>query len=177
MGHSLGTIKCMRYMSEGALADYISKLILLAPFDKNAFIQARAGDVLEGLLAAAKLKIDEGLGHKVVPVPEFEDYPVTWQTFYSWYQDTELNKVWDFWRGEGYDFPILARVKQPIMVALGSEDQFVDFPQFDVSARSALNLIADKAQKPKTCLFEGCGHSFTGFEDQLAAQVIKFVVD
>ena len=35
-GHSLGTIKVIRYLFEGEYKNKISKLILLAPFEKHA---------------------------------------------------------------------------------------------------------------------------------------------
>lgn len=49
MGHSLGTIKVVRYLYEGELKDKVNKLILLAPFDRKGFFVSQNKDLDEML--------------------------------------------------------------------------------------------------------------------------------
>ncbi len=174
VGHSLGTIKSVRYLFEGRHKDKITKLILLAPFDKNAFMKIKAPGKWHSFVEKAKEKINEGKGREIVPVPEWEDYPVSYETFYSWYEQSDLSCIWDFYRKD-YNFPILQKIKIPVKVILGEKDDFVNYPQFGVSAQKALGIIKRYISSCETFLIPGSGHTYFGFEKEVADQVGLFV--
>ncbi len=173
IGHSLGTIKSVRYLFEGKYKDKIESLILLAPFDKNAYIQRKSQDKWKEYLKIAEKKISEGKGGQIVPLPEYEDYPITYNTFVSWYNQTDLSCMWDFYRKD-YTFPVLKQTNIPVLAILGSEDDFMIFPEFGVSPESALNKIKEVVKDSETVLLQGSGHTFFGFEDQLATAIASF---
>jgi predicted alpha/beta-fold hydrolase len=174
LGHSLGTIKIVRYLSEGELADMVSKLVLLAPFDKNAFLEDKASNRRDEFVSIAKAKIDAGQGEEIVPVPEFEDFPVSYTTFHSWYHSSELSNMWDFYRAD-YDFPIMRGIQVPVKALLGSEDHFVTFPKFNEDAASALACIKANIPDVETVLLKGTGHAFQGQEKIVAKEVAEFL--
>jgi len=174
IGHSLGTIKVIRYLFEGKYKNKINSLILLAPFDKNAWIQRKSQDKWKEYLKVAEQKIADGKGEEVVPLPDYEDYPVTYNTFVSWYNQSDLSCVWDFYRKD-YDFPILRQINVPVKTILGSKDDFMDYPEFGVSPQSALARIKELVKNSETVLLEGSDHVYRVFEDQLATEVANFV--
>ena len=175
IGHSLGTIKVVRYLFEGKYKDKIESLILLAPFDKNAWIQRKSQDKWKDYLKVAEQKIAEGKGEEVVPLPDYEDYPVTYNTFLSWYNQSDISCMWDFYRKD-YDFPILRQINVPVKVILGSKDEFMDFPEFGVSQQSALDKTKEVVKNSQTVLLNGSDHVYRGFEDQLATEVASFEI-
>lgn len=173
IGHSLGTIKAVRYLFEGEHKDSIEKLILLAPFDKNAFMERKAPGKLKEFLQVAEEKITAGLGTEIVPLPEYEDFPMSYITFVSWYNQSDLSCMWDFYRKQ-YTFPMLNKITVPVKVLLGDKDQFIEYPEFGVSAESALSIIKKHIKNCETVLLKDSGHTFDGFEDKVAREVVNF---
>lgn len=174
-GHSLGTIKAVRYLFEGKFRQDITKMILLAPFDKNVFMEIKAGDKLEEYLEVARSIIQSGKGQDLVPVPEYEDFPMTYETFLSWYDKTDLNSIWDFYRAKDYHFPILKQIKIPVLAVLGDQDEFVNYPDYGVSAQQALATIESNIPTSQTLLLESTGHTYKGKESELAKSVGDFL--
>lgn len=175
IGHSLGTLKVVRYLFEGEHKNTIEKLILLAPFDKNAFMERKAPGKLKEFLQVAEEKIAAGKGTEVVPLPEYEDYAMSYTTFLSWYNQSNLSCIWDFYKKD-YEFPILKQITIPVKVILGDKDIFIEYPEFGVSAESALNTIKKHIKNCETVLLEGSGHTFDGFEEKVAEEVAKFTI-
>jgi pimeloyl-ACP methyl ester carboxylesterase len=173
IGHSLGTIKAVRYLFEGEHKDKISRLILLAPFDKNAFLERNAPGKWQEQLAQAEAKIADGKAEEIVPIPEFEEYPITYRTFVSWYNQTDLSRIWDFYQKD-YDFPILKQINIPVKVIIGSEDVFIAYPEFGVSTESAMDTIKKHIKDCETVVIKSSGHTYLGFEDQVADEVVSF---
>lgn len=174
VGHSLGTIKVVRYLFEGQHKDKVAKLVLLAPFDKNVFMEMKAGNDWDNFLKNAKDKIDSGKGQEIVPVPEYEDYPVTYETFYSWYNKTDLNRIWDFYK-QPYEETLISQLSLPVKVILGSEDEYTTYPSYHETPESVLKTLNEKIQNCETHLLAHAGHSFKGHEAELANEVVKFL--
>lgn len=174
MGHSLGTIKIVRYLFEGAFRSSVEKLVLLAPFDKNAFIVRKAGARWDEFLKAAHKKIAAGKGEEVVRVPEYEDFPLSYQTFYSWYQKDDLSCMWDFYRTD-YDFPVLHKIEVPVLAILGERDQFVTYPEFNETAETALSIMKKHLPHAETLHLLDCNHTFKGQEEAVASATAAFV--
>ncbi len=170
IGHSLGTLKAVRYLKEGAHPDLVQKLVLLAPFDKNAFLERKAPGSWQVFLDRATEMVSQGNGREIVPVPEMEDFPMSFQTFLSWYTQSDVNCIWDFYRS-GYDFPGLKGITVPVKVILGDKDPFVVYPEFGVDSRQALKLIQQHIPQCETTLLEGCNHTFDGFESRIGYEV------
>lgn len=173
-GHSLGTIKSVRYLFEGKYKDKIKKLVLLAPFDKNVFIEVKASGKWNEFLETAKQKINDGKGRDIVPVPEYEDFSMSYQTFYSWYIQDDLSCMWDFYRKD-YDFPVMKKVNVPVKVILGSKDEFISYKGFGTTSKGCLETMKKNIKDCQTVLIEGSEHCYEGFEDEVADEVSKFV--
>ena len=175
-GHSLGTIKIIRYLFEGEYKDKINKLILLAPFDKNVFMEIKAPGQWQDFVQVAKQKIDGGEGDSLVPVPGYEDFPITYNTFYSWYNPSDLNKIFDFYKKD-YQSPILKQINIPVKVILGERDEFVNYPQFSENSSTALSYLQNQIPNCETYLVAAAEHTYLGYEDEVAMEVVKFLYD
>jgi predicted alpha/beta-fold hydrolase len=173
-GHSLGTIKSIRYLFEGEYKDKIKKLVLLAPFDKNAFMEVKAPKKWQEFVEIAKQKIIEGKGREIVPVPEYEDFAMSYQTFYSWYVQDDLSCIWDFYR-KNYDFPVIKKINIPTKVIIGNKDAFISYPGFGTTTESCMKIMKKNIKDCETVIIGGSEHCYIGFEDLVADEVAKFV--
>lgn len=174
IGHSLGTIKLIRYLFEGEYKEKVSKLVLLAPFDKNAFMEIKAPGKWHEFIDVARKKIKEGKGKEVVPVPEYEDYPLTFETFHSWYNQSDLNSMFDLYRKD-YGFPILNKIDIPVKVVLGEKDEYTSYPTLGVTQMGVLDTLKKNIHSCETVLIPNCEHTFFGFEEKVAKEVASFI--
>lgn len=173
MGHSLGTIKAVRYLFEGKYKEDIEKLILLAPFDKNSYVEKKTdGGWLEHGKIAQKF-VDEGKGRERIP-DTFDDFPMSYQTYFSWYKDDELGRMFDFYNPK-YDFPVLSKITIPVKVIVGDKDDVLYMPEFNGSADEVGNILQKKIKKSKVNIIKGANHTFSGKEQEVVNEVITFL--
>lgn len=173
IGHSLGTIKSVRYIFEGEYKDLINKLVLLAPFDKNGYIVRKVGDKLTEYLNIADQKISKGKGEEIV-TDDMEDYPVTYITYKSWYSQDDLGFMWDFYRIGTYNFPIISNIQIPVKIIVGDQDEYFYIPEFNNLAQVE-NLLKEKIQKLDLSILNGSKHTYVGFEDQVSNLTSTFI--
>lgn len=172
-GHSLGTIKAVRYMYEGEYRDKVKKLVLLAPFDKNGYIQRHSGAKRASRLEEAVAKLKEGNGEETVP-NNFEDYPISYETYVSWYENNDLSNMFDFYLGVTADFPILKKLKVPVKVIVGTKDEDFYIPEFS-TLTSTTEILNKNIKRLEIDLIEGAGHTYVGHEDQVAKSVTDYI--
>lgn len=173
MGHSLGTIKSVRYLFEGKYANMIQSLILLAPFDKNAYLEVKNKDEWKKHVEIAKEKIDNGQGLGSIP-DTFDDYPMSFITFYSWYKPGDLSEMFDFYRKD-YDFPVLNKIDIPVKVIFGGKDVFAFFPEeFNQDARDIKQIFERNIKNCEVTVLPESGHVFRGFEDEVGEILIEY---
>lgn len=171
-GHSLGTVKAVRYLSEGKLKIHVKKLILLAPFDKKPLVRSFTNTPLDDLLKRAQQKVDEGKGDELI-TREFDDISFSYRTYVSWYKQDDLGRMFEFCNKD-YDFPVLKGIKIPVKVIVGSEDEY-----FHVSNRDhpeeALEILSENIPNCETVLLKGAKHQYQGHEARLAKEIISFI--
>jgi len=171
-GHSLGTIKVVRYLFEGEYKAQLDKLILLAPFDKKALMVDSGRTDIQGLLDKASLKVAEGQGEEIITT-EFEDIEVSYKTFISWYQQDDLGRMFEFCSSD-YDFPILKKINIPTKIIVGSEDEY--FHQSNPEhPEEAMEILLKNIPNAKGKLIKHAPHSFVPYEGEMAHEVSLFV--
>jgi len=171
-GHSLGTMKAVRYMHEGKYKDKIEKLILLAPFDKKALMNAFTDTPINELIQKAQLEIEAGNGDQII-TSEFDSIKVSYKTYVSWYKQDDLGRMFEFSSPE-YDFPALKALQIPVKVIVGSLDEFF-YVKEPNNYQKALDLLKSHIPNCETILVKGANYGYTGFEDILATEVTKFL--
>lgn len=173
MGHSLGTMKVVRYLFEGEYRDKINKLILLSPFDKKGLMVSEGRKDIEGLLNKAQTMVDEGKGEELI-TPEFEEIIVSYKSFISWYKQDDLGRTFEFCTHD-YDFPILKQIQIPTKIIVGSKDEYFHLSNPE-HPEEAMELLIKNISNSKGKIIEGAVHSFEPLEDIMAKEVSVFVL-
>lgn len=171
-GHSLGTVKAVRYLREGRYTDKIEKLILLSPFDKKGALLAYTRAPIEELLGKAQQKVDEGKGDEII-TEEFDSIEISYKTYISWYKQDDLGRMFEFC-SQDYDFPALKAIAVPTKVIVGSKDEFFHLSNPE-HPEQALSLMKKHILNCQTKLIEGANHGYKNFEHVLADEIESFV--
>ncbi len=172
-GHSLGTIKVVRYLFEGEHKDKVNKLILLCPFDKKGLMQVSGRQDLEKLLSLATDKVNEGKGKETV-TKEFEDMELSYNTFISWYKQDDLGRVFEF-SSPDYDFPTLKSIAVPTKVIVGSKDEYFYVTDKE-HPEKAMGILLKNIPTSEGIIIKGATHSFKPYEEEMAKEVTEFVL-
>lgn len=171
-GHSLGTNKITRYLSEGKNTEFVKALICIDSFEKTALIEDYSKGKWRDHLKIAQEMIKNGRGDEMVPI-EFEELTISYQTYHSWYVDNDITHTFDV-DNEDYDFPILRAIKIPVHFIIGSEDEF-----FSMSAkgdyRNKLDFVIKQLQKGSGDIIDGGRHDLIGVEDDVADSVVGYL--
>lgn len=171
MGHSLGTMKAVRYLVEGELKDKINNLVLLAPFDKKGYMIIQKLDT-EALLEKAQKMVDEGKGNELI-TPEFGDGITSYKTFMSWYKQDDLGRMFEF-SSPQYEFPILKQINIPTKIVVGSKDEYF-YPTSPNHPEEAMAILLKNIQNSEGKIIEGAVHSFNPHQELMADEVINFI--
>ncbi|HUW21815.1 MAG TPA: alpha/beta hydrolase [Candidatus Bathyarchaeia archaeon] len=174
MGHSLGTMKAVRYLFEGEYKNKINKLILLSPFDKKGFMVSFGRGDIKGLLNKAQKMVDDGKGEELV-TSEFEEGVMSYKTFISWYKQDVLGRMFEFCT-HYYDFPILKQIQIPTKIIVGSKDEYFHLSNPE-HPEEAMDLLLKHIPNSKGKIINGAVHSFKPHEDIMAKEVSSFVLN
>lgn len=166
-GHSLGTMKAVRYLFEGKHGSEIKKLVLISPFDNGFIKYAGSEEAQAEKLKIARKMIDEGKALEFVP-DGFAYTNMSWQTFASWGNLDDMGKIWYF-SNPNYCFPVLDKIKIPVKAVIGSKDEHVD------NKKEAMNIISKHINDFGFKIIDGALHSYWGYEKDLANVVLEFV--
>jgi len=172
-GHSLGTIKAVRYLFEGEYKNKISKLILLAPFDKKGYMIVQKLDT-EKLLVKAQGMLDSGKGDELI-TPDFGDGTTSYNTFISWYKQDDLGRMFEFCSPK-YGFPILKQIKVATKIIVGSNDEYF-YPTNPKHPEEAINILLKNIPNAKGKIVDGAVHSFKPHEAIMAKEVSLFALN
>jgi pimeloyl-ACP methyl ester carboxylesterase len=171
-GHSLGTVKSVRYLFEGFYKDKISKLILLAPFDKKGLMIATGRADLDNLLQKAEQKVSENKGDELIS-EKFDDTSTSYNTFISWYKQDDLGRMFEFCSHD-YDFPILKQIQIPTKIIVGSRDEYF-YPTNPEHPEEAMKILLSNIPVAEGRMIENAAHSFYPHEGQMVKEVIGFI--
>lgn len=171
-GHSLGTVKVVRYLTEGKHHNKIAKLILLAPFDKKGYLIANNKPKLEDLLIKAEKVIEKGNGADLIS-GEFGDGDMSYKTFVSWYKQDDLGRMYEFC-SKDYEFPVLKAIKVPTKIIVGSVDEYF-YPTNTDNFEEAMEILLNKIPISVGKIIPDTPHSFKPHEDIMANEVISFI--
>lgn len=173
MGHSLGTLKAVRYLFEGKYKSKINKLILLSPFDKKGKMISSGRKDIERLLSKAQKMVDEGKGEELI-TPEFDENSLSYQTFISWYKQDDLGRMFEFCT-PSYGFPILKQISIPTKIIVGTKDEYFHLSNPE-HPEEAMELLLKNIPNSKGKFIEGAVHSFKPHEDLMVKEVSDFAL-
>jgi pimeloyl-ACP methyl ester carboxylesterase len=120
----------------------------------------------------AKDQIESGNGLEYIPA-HWEEVKMSYQTFYSWYQEDDLSCMFDFYR-EDYDFPILNKITIPVHTVVGDKDEFF-YRTNPENPQEAMQILLKNLKKGSGKLIPGATHNLRGYEDVLVEEISGFI--
>jgi pimeloyl-ACP methyl ester carboxylesterase len=171
-GHSLGTMKVVRYLSEGKYVGKIKKLILLAPFDIMQLLEDATKGKWPEYLKKAEQKVKEGKGRELIP-EEYLDVKISYQTYVSHHKQDDFEKMFAV-HDKNYKFPLLNKIQIPVKIIVGTEDPYFN-PANPKDPQEALETLLKNIKNSEGQLIMGSGHGYEEYEDLVADGVLHFI--
>ena len=171
-GHSLGTMKIVRYLFEGNYVGKVKKLILLAPFDIMQLLNDATKGKWKEYLKIAEQKVEEGKGMEIIP-EHFLDVKMSYQTYVSHHRQDDYVRMFAVHDGN-YKFPLLNKINIPVKIIVGTDDPYFH-PANTKKPQEALDLLLGNIKISEGALIKGSQHVYEGFENEVAEEVLKFI--
>ena len=172
IGHSVGTVKVVRYLFEGEYKNNIAKLILISPIDPLGGRIAHGRNNIDEFLKKAEDKVNQGEGNEMI-TSEFDHDDVSYQTFISWYKRDDLGRMFEFCNKE-YDFPILNQIRIPVKAIAGTKDEYLH-PSNPENPEEAMNILSKDIKDFDYKIIKDSGHNFDGFGNELVIEIINYI--
>lgn len=174
-GHSLGCTKIvytyneLKEEKEEDILKYIKGVILLSLVDIPKTLKMYLGSNFDSYLKLAEEKEQEGRIYDLMPKEAFI-HPVSVKTFLRY---AKYNKDIDF-AGYGRDNKLekLNNIDVPLFMRWGNDKEMI-LQKADELVTLVNNIIINK--KKDIDYVEGSNHSYTGKEEIVAKQIIKFI--
>lgn len=165
-GHSLGCNKVMNYILKPGIPK-IDKCVLLAPCDIVGFeIECDGKELYEELCVSSEKMLDSGNGKEIlsydnlISAAAFSDFRI---------EDCDADIF--RYRCDGYVHNGLNGLDKKIMIILGDNDEYIsDLKRCEEFFR---NNVDEENLNFK--IVKGASHNFSGFEDMLIREIIKFI--
>ena len=171
-GHSLGTFKIVRYLFEGTYPEIVNKLILLAPFDNIYMAESYTKGKWKDYVKQAKQMVQEGKGEEIIP-KHWWDITISINTYISWLDENDFTHMFNFY-DKKYLYPVLNKLNIPVKVIVGSKDEYLHTSN-PSNPREAIDIMKKNIENFSYKLIEDAKHSFTGYEDVLAREILEFI--
>ena len=171
-GHSMGSVKAVRYLAEGAHTKYIKKLILLTPIDVHAFAEIITDGKYKEYLSMAKKKIEKGEGEEIIP-ESYINMRMSYQTFASYLTMDHFGKMFNF-ADEDNNFMLLNKIDIPVKAIVGNEDELFH-PINPTDTQEAIDIMKLNIKDFEFKIIEGAGHTFFNKEHDLTNEVLTFL--
>ncbi len=171
-GHSLGTIKIVRYLAEGSHTKFVDKLILLSPTDVHSLVGMVTKGKYKDYVRTSKQKVDQGKGLEKTP-DEYADLRLSYQTYVSWFTFDHFGKMFNFGDPEN-NFMILNKIDIPVKAIVGDKDEYFH-PSDPKDPQEAMDMLKLNINSFDYKIIEGAGHRYEDKEHELAQEIILFL--
>ncbi|MBN2464928.1 alpha/beta fold hydrolase [candidate division WOR-3 bacterium] len=172
-GHSLGAMKVTYYLAKTHDPRVVG-LVLLSPADTLGWIRQKLGRAFPAALAYAQRLVRQRRGRELMP-SRFYDSPVSARTFVEAYGPKSLTGIFNISRTDRRRFPELATVSVPVLLAVGTvEEYFVGTAQEFVDE---LGLNLENCRCFTGVVIEGAPHNYLGHEQTLATELEDWLRD
>lgn len=173
-GHSLGCTKIVYTYNElkeekEDILENIKGIILLSLIDIPSTLKAYLGDNYKKYLALAEEKEREGKRLELMPKEAFI-YPISAKTFLRYAKN---NKEIDFAQyGKDTEFERLNHITAPLFMRWGNDNEMIL-----QEAEELVTNVNNNMRNPNKDIayIDGANHSYTGKEEIVAEQIIKFI--
>jgi len=170
-GHSLGAMKVTHYLAK-TRDPRVAGLVLLSPADTLGWIRRKLGPRLPQALAYAVRLVREGRGRELMPA-RFYDSPVSARTFLEAFGPKSLTGIFNLSCTNRSRFPVLARIRLPVLLAVGTVEEYYVGP-----AESFVAGIGDcmvNCPSFTSIVISGAPHNYLGYEAKLASELERWL--
>jgi pimeloyl-ACP methyl ester carboxylesterase len=172
-GHSHGALKVIHYLdTTGDPA--AAAVALLSPSDDFALARAKLGGRFEAGRELAAEMVANGRGGELMP-PGYYDYPTSAGTFHDCFRPGSIALIFNLGRTDREEFPELGRLRLPVFLAVGTENEAFTLPGPELVDRAAAACAS--AESFHGAIIEGAPHNYLDFEDELAAALGRWLDD
>jgi pimeloyl-ACP methyl ester carboxylesterase len=171
-GHSHGALKVLYYLVR-ARDPAVSGLVLMSPSDDFATARAQYGDrFAEGRVTAERM-VGAGRGAELMP-EGFYPYPTSARTFHDLFKADSLALAFNLARTDRDDFPELGSVRVPVLLLVGTVEEF-----FTGKAQAFVDAVGAELGQAKSfssAVIEDAPHNYLGHESEVAAALDRWLV-
>jgi len=188
-GHSHGAVKAGHYVSRAGLGhdtncrnnsfmsraggmSRIAGLVLLSPSDDLGLIRQQLGKRYPVALRLVRKLVAKGQGRTLMP-GWANEYPVSAQTFLDCFGPDSITAMFNVSRTDRKEFPELASIKAPVLLAVGTEKEAFVGPARDYVKNIA--FLLDSAESFAGYVIEGAPHNYLGHERELGKVLAKWL--
>lgn len=174
-GHSLGCTKIvytyneLKEESEDDILENIKGIILLSLIDIPNALKFYLGDKLEECLKLAEEKQEQGKQLEFMPKEAFI-HPISVKTFLRYARDYQEIDFANY--GEDTELTKLNQITVPLFMRWGDDNEMI-LQKPDELVTIVENSISNSNKDIN--YIEGANHSYTGKEEILAEQIMKFI--
>jgi len=172
-GHSLGCTKIVytyNQLKKENKVDHIKGILLLSLVDIPDCQKYDLGDKYNEMMKYAETKEKEGKINDFMPMESF-DHPISVKSYLRYFK---YNEEIDFARysDKTYTFPELNNIEVPLFLRWGNVYELVI-----QDLNELVKLFKEKVHNAKLDVdyIDGADHGYTGKEELLAEQIIKFI--
>jgi pimeloyl-ACP methyl ester carboxylesterase len=170
-GHSLGAVKATHYFAKTG-DPRIAGLILLSPADGLGWIRQRLGRKFLKALGYARRLIRQGNGKVLLP-SRLYDSPVSARSCVDAFGPKSLVGMFNMSRTHRQRFPELASINVPVLLALGTIEEYFVGPAAEFVDRIAMCLW--NCPSFTSVVLKGAPHNYLGCEAKLAGAVSRWL--
>jgi pimeloyl-ACP methyl ester carboxylesterase len=170
-GHSHGALKVTYYLYRKSDPG-VAGLILLSPSDDFGCQRSELGDKFGEAVGVARAMVAEGRGGDLIPARYFH-YPVSAATYLDIFDDGSRFRMFNLSRTDSPEFPELHAIRVPVLVIVGSVDEFFLGPP-----EKYLSLIEAEVEHAPDFVGEvirGASHNYLDFEEEVARRIGKWL--
>jgi len=150
----------------------VAGLVLLSPADTLGWIRQKLGRIFPRALAHAQLLVRQGQGRELMP-PRYYESPVSARTFIEAFGPKSLTGIFNLSRTDWQRFLELASIRVPVMLAVGTVEEYYVGP-----AQGFVEAIAESLENCPSftgIVIKGAPHNYLGYEEALAEELRRWL--
>lgn len=172
--HSLGPSKVAYYINQ-TKGHGVKGLIWLSPSDMIGLVNDPEGkkdhDIM---LPEAKRLVAEGKGQQLISHKLWGSELLSADTYLNFFDEGAKTAIFNY-NDDSLGWDVVNSIDLPVLAITGTKDDGI-VPVMDANeAMKKLESELKNSPKVKTVVYDGAEHSFDGFGDQIAKEVVEFI--
>jgi len=172
--HSLGPSKVAYYVSQ-TKNHKLAGLIWISPADMIGLVNNTQGKKdHEVMLSEAKQFVSEGKGQALLSHRLWGDNLLSADTYLNFFDIGARTAIFNY-GNESLGWDVVNKIDLPVLAITGTKDDGIVPVMDPYEAMKKLEAELKRSSKVKTVVYEGAEHSFDGYGDKIAKDVVVFI--